>query len=139
MDLFRAFGTTLSRAGLMDEQTGPLGVLAVEDLVARTTAHVCGRLRKGLHVDQKHVRAFNALRDVGKREQLVLAWHEHREDLTGTLEDATQQAQQLLDQHPELVLSEEYSNFVTVCDRCQDHGSFRVAPPEEVIQVLGYW
>jgi hypothetical protein len=139
VDLFRAFGTTLSRAGLMDEQTGPLPVLAVEDLVARTTAHVCGRLRKGLHVDPKHVRAFNALTDLGSREQLVVAWHEHREDLPGTLEDATQQAQQLLGQHPELVLSEEYSTCVTVCDRCQDYGPFRVAFPEEVIDILGYW
>jgi hypothetical protein len=139
VDLFRAFGTTLSRADLMDEQTEPLAVLSVEDLVARTTAHVCGRLRKGLHVDPRHVRAFHALTDLGRPEQLVVAWHEHREDLPGTLEEATHQAEQLLGQHPELVVSEKYSTLVTVCDRCQDYGPFRVARPEETIEILGYW
>jgi hypothetical protein len=139
VDLFSAVGTTLSRAGLMDDQTGPLAVIAVEDLVARTTAHVCGRLRKGLYVDPKHVRAFNALADLGRPEQLVVAWHEHRQDVPGTLDEATRQAHQLLGQHPELVVSEEYSTIVSVCDRCQDYGPFRVAPPEEIIEILGYW
>lgn len=139
VDLFRAFGTTLSRARVIDKQTGPLPVLAVEDLAARTTAHVCGRLRNGLEIDAKHVRAFTRLTDLGRSQQLAEAWQDHRQDVPGTLEEATQEARQLLRRHPELVVSEEYSPNVIACERCEDYGPFRVAPPETVVDILGYW
>lgn len=139
VDVFRAFGTTLSRARVMDDQTGSLPVLAVEDLVARTTAHVCGRLRNGRGIDAKHVRAFTRLVDLGRRQQLAEAWQDHRQDVPGTLEEATVEAHRLLRRHPELVVSEEYSTTVTACERCQDYGPFRVAPPQTVVDILGYW
>lgn len=47
IDLFHALGSTLSRAVTLDDETGELKVLSVEDLVARTTVLVCGRLRRG--------------------------------------------------------------------------------------------
>jgi hypothetical protein len=139
VDLFRAFGTTLSRARVLDEQTGPLPVLAVEDLVARTTAYVCRRFRNGLEIDSKHVRAFTRLTDLGRPKQLAEAWQDHRQDVPGTLEEATQEAHQLLGRHPELVVSEEYSTVVTACDQCQDYLPFRLAPPETIVDILGYW
>ena len=139
VDLFRAFGTTLSRARVMDEQTGPLAVLAIEDLVARTTAHVCSRLRNGLEIDVKHVQAFTRLAGVGLAPQLDQAWHDHRQNVPGTLETATQEAHQLLTRHPELVVSGKYSTDVTACDWCQDYGPFRLAQPEVIVDILGYW
>jgi hypothetical protein len=139
IDLFRAFGTTLSRASVMDEQTGPLPVLAVEDLVARTTAHVCGRLREGREIDVKHVRAFTRLVGLGRSKQLAEAWQDHRQNVPGTLEEATERADQLLARRPDLFGSEEYSTVVTACDRCQDYGPFRLARPDLIVQVLGYW
>jgi hypothetical protein len=140
VDVFKAFGTTLSRARALDsEQTGLLPVLGVEDLVTRTTAQVCGRLRKGLEIDGKHVRAFTRLADLGRPTQLEEAWQSHREDVPGTLHQATREAYHLLARHPELVVSEEYSSVVTACDRCQDYGPFRLASPETVVAILGYW
>jgi hypothetical protein len=139
VDLFRTFGTTLSRARVVDEQTGPLPVLALEDLVARTTAHVCGRLRKGLEIDAKYVRSFMRLTDLGTPTQLTEAWEDHRQDLPGTLEEATREAHQLLGRHPELVISEGYSAVVTACDQCQDYGPFRLAPSKTIVDILGYW
>ena len=139
VDLFRAFGTTLSRAGVLDEQTASLPVVAIEDLVARTTAHVCGRLRKGLEIEAKYVRSFMRLTDLGRRTQLTEAWEDHRQDVPGTLEAATREAHQLLGRHPELVVSEEYSDILTACDRCQDYGPFRLASRETIVDVLGYW
>ena len=139
VDLFSAFGATLSRAGVPDEQTGPLPVIAIEDLVARTTAHVCGRLRKSLEIDAKYVRNFLRLTNCGRPTQLIEAWEDHREDVSGTLEAATREAHQLLGRHPELVVSEEYSAVLTACDRCQDYGPFRLAPRETIVDVLGYW
>jgi len=46
-DLFRAFSRTLARSAPIGEVTGTLPSVSVEDLVARTTAMVCGQLRLG--------------------------------------------------------------------------------------------
>jgi hypothetical protein len=139
VDLFRPFGASLSRARMLDEQTGPLPVLAVEDLVARTAAYVCGRLRRGLEIDAKHVRTFMRLTDLGRPTELAKAWQDHRQDVPGTLREATHEVHQLLARHPELVVSEKYSAVVTACEQCQDYGSFRLAPPEMFVDILGYW
>jgi hypothetical protein len=139
IDLFRAFGATLARASALDEQAGALPVLAVEDLVARTTADVCGRLRADREIDGKHVRAFTRLAGLGGATQLAEAWQDHRQAVPGSLEDATAQAHRLLARRPDLVVTEQYSAIVTACDRCQDFGPFRLAPPEAIVDVLGYW
>ena len=65
VDLFRAFGNTLARASAVDDETGALHVLSVEDLVARTTALVCGSLRLRKKVDAKHATAFARLLGLG--------------------------------------------------------------------------
>lgn len=46
MDLFAAFGTSLARAHRLNSETGEIDVLSIEDLAARTTALVCGHLRR---------------------------------------------------------------------------------------------
>ena len=73
IDLFHALGSTLSRAIRLDSETGELNVLSVEDLVARTTALVCGRLRRGQSVDVTHATAFSRLFGLGRREH----WRRH--------------------------------------------------------------
>jgi hypothetical protein len=139
VDLFRAYGTTLSRAGELDEQTGRWPVLAVEDLVARTTAHICGDLRKGRAIDVKYARAFTRLAGLGRPHELVEAWHDHREDVPGTLEDLTQEANHLIARCPDLLVREEYSTVVTACEQCENAGPFRQAPPHVIVKILGYW
>jgi hypothetical protein len=139
VDLFRAFGTTLTRARALDEQTGRLLVLAVDDLVARSTAYVCGRLRQGRPIDVKHVRAFTRLAGLGEPPRLADAWQGHRQDVPGTLEEATQQANALLVRSPDLVVRETYSAVVIACDQCRDSGPFRRAAPDVVVGILGYW
>jgi hypothetical protein len=139
VDFFRAFGATLTRACVVDEQTGRLLVLAVEDLVARSTAHVCGRLRQGRPIDVKYVRAFTRLARLGEPPRLTAAWRDHRQELPGTLEEATREANELLLRCPDLLVRETYSAVVTACDQCQDHGPFRRAAPEVIVSILGYW
>jgi hypothetical protein len=123
----------------MDEQTGPMRVLAVEDLVARLTAYVCGRLQRGLEIDPKHVRTFQRLRGLGRPGELAEAWEDHRQAVPGTLQEATRAALRLLAERPELVVSDQYSAVGTTCEQCQDYGPFRLAPPETIVDVLGYW
>jgi hypothetical protein len=139
VDLFRAFGTTLTRANVLNEQTGLLPVLAVEDLVARSTAHVCGRLRQGRAIDVKHVRAFTRLTGLGEPPRLADAWRDHCQEVLGTLEEATQQANELLVQCPDLLVCETYSAVITACDQCRDFGPFRRAAPDLIVSILGYW
>jgi hypothetical protein len=139
IDLFRAFGATLARATTLEEATGALRVVSIEDLVARTTAMVCGQLREGRPVDAKHVTAFNQLLGLGRRDRLDLAWADHRQNVPGTLADAVVETTGLLRERPELVVVEEYSTQITPCDRCRPHGVFRPAAPERIVQILGYW
>jgi hypothetical protein len=139
VDLFRAFGRALTRANRMDEQTGSLMVLSVEDLRARSTAHVCGHLRQGCPIAMKCVRAFTRLAGLGESAQLADAWRDHQQDVPGTLEEATQQANQLIARSPELLVTETYSAQVTACDDCADRGPFRRAAPELIVGILGYW
>jgi len=40
---------------------------------------------------------------------------------------------------PELIVSGEYSREITPCERCQRHGRFRCAPPEQIVEILGWW
>jgi hypothetical protein len=131
IDLFHALGSTLSRSITLDDETGELKVLSVEDLVARTTALVCGRLRRGQSVDVKHATALTRLLGLGRPEQLAAAWNDHRQQVPGTLDAASREAIGLLEAHPELVVVEEYSHDVPPCERCRDHGPFRPASPEQ--------
>jgi hypothetical protein len=139
VDLFRAFGNTLARASALDDETDALDVLSVEDLVARTTALVCGTLRMRKSIDAKHATAFARLRGVGRHEQLAVAWRDHCQAVPGTIEEATREAIRLLDAHPELVVIEEYSAAVRSCERCREQGPFRPGPAHKIVQTLGYW
>jgi hypothetical protein len=138
IDLFRELGSTLDRAARLDDETGGLHVVSVEDLVARTTALVCGRLRRGRSLDVKHASAFNHLIGLGRPEVLVAAWNDHRQQVPGDFEHASAEAAHLLVTYPELIVVEKYSTSPTPCDRCREHGLFRPAPPVRIVEILGY-
>jgi hypothetical protein len=138
IDLFQALGSTLSRAVRLGHETGELNVVSVEDLVARTTALVCGRLRRGQSVDLKHATAFTRLSGLGRPEQLAAAWNDHRQQVPGALDAASREAARLLEAHPELVVAETYSTDASPCDRCREHGPFRPAPSNRIVEILGY-
>jgi hypothetical protein len=113
-------------------------VFSVEDLVARTTALVGGRLRRGQSVDVKHAAAFTRLLGLGRPDQLAAAWNDHRQQVPGTLGAASREAARLLEAHPELIVVEEYSRDVSPCERCREHGPFRPASPSKIVETLGY-
>jgi hypothetical protein len=136
VDLFRAFGNTLARASAL--HTGGLGILCVEDLVARTTALV-STLRRGKHLGPKHATALTRLLGLGRHEFLTAAWSDHRQALPETLDEAIGEALRLLVTHRELVIVEQYTAAITRCDRCCERGPFRPDPADRIVQVLGYW
>jgi hypothetical protein len=139
IDLFRQFGATLMRTELLNGPTGPLSVISLEDLVARTTALVLGRLRRGKTIDLKHTRAFRRLAGLGEPGRIDVAWHDHRQSELESFDQASQLAHRLLDLHPELAIHEPSSAEVSFCPQCQDDGPFRSARPELIVKILGYW
>lgn len=139
IDLFRQFGATLTRAGVLNGVIGPLAVISLEDVVARTTSLVLGCLRRGLTIDAKHARAFRRLRGLGEPARLDVAWRDHRQSELESFHQAAEVAHQLLDLHPGLVVRERYSADVTACPHCQDDGPFRRTRPDLIVEILGYW
>ncbi len=139
VDLFRTIGRTLSRSGPLGTETGRLDVVSLEDLIARTTAHVYSRLRAGRTIDARYARTFLDLSGLGTESVLEEAWQDHREEISGSFAEASRHASRLLALHPELVANDEYSAVITPCDRCRNHGRFRCAPPGRIVEVLGYW
>lgn len=137
VDLFAALGKSLSRARPLASQTGEVNVLSIEDLVARTTALVCGRVTRRRVIDVKHVVALMRLRGFGDPPTLAKAWSDHRQQVSGSLEEASQEAVHMLNSHPELVIVDQHLNTAH-CERCRPHRGFRPAAPAKVIEILGY-
>jgi hypothetical protein len=101
----------------LSSETGELDVLSIEDLVARTTALVCGHLTRRKAIDVKHATAFRRLRSLGEPAKLAAAWADHRQQVPGTLDEASQEAARLLESRPELVVVERYSSEIVPCER----------------------
>ncbi len=139
VDLFRPFGRTLARSCRLGDDTDPLDVVSVEDLVARTTAQVCSALRRRRPLATKHARAFSRLAGLGRPVRLDEAWADHRQDLAMSFGAAFREASQLMDACPELIVEERYSAVVTTCDRCCASGALRPSDPRAIVRVLGYW
>jgi hypothetical protein len=93
----------------------------------------------GQTIDGKHTTSFLRLSGLGDERVLEEAWRDHREQHSGSFAEAARDTARLLALHPELVVAEEYSAVITPCERCQDHGPFRCAPPELIVEILGYW
>lgn len=139
IDLFRASGSTLPRSTRLGGDTDPLDVVGVEDLVARTTAHVCAALRRGRPLETKYADAFRRLSGLNRSDRLDEAWDDHREGLSMTIDDAIHEASRLLEIHRELLVDRRYSAVVTACERCQTYGAFRPSDPQLIVRILGYW
>ena len=138
MDLFLELGATLSRAVRCGNETGELAVVSLEDLGARNTALVFGRLGRGKTIDRKHVRALQALHGLGRPDLLDAAWQDHRQGLPGTIHDAVRSAMRLLGERPDLVVVEDYSADPTPCARCRPSGPFTPTPRDRIVEILGY-
>ena len=139
VDVFRAYGDSLSRAQLLDSETGNIKVLALEDLRARSIAQICIPLESGRPMDIKFEVAFRRLCGKGQQMRLAEAWNDHRQGLAGTLAETSERVLRLLSERSHLLVVEEYSRQHTPCGKCSDHASFKLAKPEETIAVLGYY
>ncbi len=142
IDLFRAFGATMSRANTLQQPWSKLKrVFSMEDLAARYTSHVYGHLREGRPVERKHAESFLRLVSFATFENVELqtAWQDHRQGVTESFFEARKRAKNLLRLHTELLFHQNYSDNVLPCDRCQDFGPFKRGEPALIVNSLGYW
>jgi len=139
VDVFRAYGKSLSRSQRLDSETGDLNVLALEDLRARSIAQICTPLESGRSTDIKFESVFRRLFGHGQELLLTEAWNDHRQFTPGTVADASKRAFTLLLERPHLLVQEEYSSRFIPCEKCREHASLKLAKPEEIIALLGYW
>jgi hypothetical protein len=135
VDVFRAFGNTLTRASAFCDETARSASCPSKTWWPGQRLW-CAALRRRKMIDRKHITAFTRL---GRQEQLAAAWSDYRQAIPGTLDDATREAIRLLEAHRELVVVEEYSAVVVPCERCREQGPFRPGPADRIVQTLGYW
>ena len=138
IDLFRQFGATLTRVERLKGPTGPLTVISLEDLIARTTDLVVGCLRRGKPIDPKHARAFRRLAGLGDPGRIDAAWHDHRQSELESFQAGCATCASTLGSSPELAIHKRYSAEVGVCPQCRYHAPFRRACPDIIVQILGY-
>jgi len=142
IDLFRAFGASMSRANTFCDPLSKLKrVLSIEDLAARYTSHTYGHLREGRAVERKHAESFLRLASLDKfgNVELETAWHDHRQCLAESFVEARKRTKDLLRLNPELLFHEKYSDTVLPCDQCHDYGPFQRDEPALIVNSLGYW
>ena len=137
IDLFCALGGSLSRASQLAHETGDLDVLSVEDLVARTTAFVCGRLRRGETIDVKHADASVDCADSASRRD----WPPHGTTIANRCQDAEgrfARGRSVARDTSRADCGRGVSSTPVACRRCRAHGAFRPAPLETIVEILGY-
>jgi hypothetical protein len=143
IDLFRAFGVSMSRANNIsyDPSSRLKRVLSIEDLAARHTEYVYSHLREGRPVEGKHAKSFLRLAsfDGFGNVELQAAWRDHRQSLTESFFEARERAKDLLRLHVQSIFQQEYSAEVIPCERCQDYGPFQRDQPDLIVKSLGYW
>jgi hypothetical protein len=139
IDVFRAYGLSLTRTRRLRLGGLSLAVMSLEDLLARTTAHVLSHLRAQRPIESKYVRTFVRLSRLGDGLVVDAAWRDHREGIDSAFEEASEEAHQLIHLHPELMTNESCSTTITPCARCASYGTFQPTSPERVRDILGYW
>jgi hypothetical protein len=139
IDLFGQFGGTLARTLVLGGRAGPIELLAVEDLFARTVSSLLSALRKGQAYEAKQAQFFRRLDGLGEAAALKLAWRDHRQDAKESLAEAVAAVRHLLRKSAAPLISRPYSATVTLCAKCEDSERFVRAAPERILDVLGYW
>jgi hypothetical protein len=122
IDIFGACGAALARAEPMGLSGAPVAVVALEDLAARE-ASLLMDLARGSPAPRKHAQDF---------ERLLAAVDPGRIDAAARIAE-------LVRARPDLLVATEYSHDAdAVCLKCQETPTFRLAPAQQILAILGY-
>lgn len=139
IDVFRAYGATMSRTSRLHLPSGTIQLISLEDLVARA-ARLTLDIAEGVPVPSKHARDFLHLIELVDPPEVETAWQDHRKPKHPvTFEETNSSLQDLIPAHPELLITSDYSNDTgKVCPRCAPTAPFHLADPNVILTLLGY-
>jgi hypothetical protein len=139
IDLFRAYGETMSRTARASLPSGPLQLVSIEDLVART-ARLMMDLAEGVPVSAKHANDYGRLVELVDPSQVEDAWLDHRRAThPSTFREANTLIKALIAARRDLLITSDYSkDAAQICPRCVPHDHFQLADPTVVFSLLGY-
>ena len=139
IDVFRAYGATMSRAFHLDLPSGAIRVISLEDLVART-ARLILDLAEGVPVPSKHASDFLRLTELVDPSQVEIAWQDHRKPKhPASFAESNRLLQHLILTRAQLLITPHYSHDTKEqCPRCEPTAAFRLADPNLIVALLGY-
>jgi hypothetical protein len=139
VDVFRAYGGEMSRCGKISLPAGNVGLVSIEDLVARN-ARLALDLAVFTAVPAVHAADFLRLAELVDPERVEAVWRDHRKPQhPHTFTKARRLLQDLIATRTELLVTRNYSTDIrAVCSRCKETQVLRLSDPRVVISLLGY-
>lgn len=139
IDVFSAYGATLTRSQFCGSLVGAIPIVSVEDLAARNAALLMN-LEQGREVARKHAEDFEWLSEFACPERVEIAWQDHRKtDDPSSFKEARARISKLVESSSGLLVVPVYSQDLdAICLRCQELGAWRLASGEAVMSILGY-
>jgi hypothetical protein len=139
VDIFRAYGATMSRASRLDLPSGAVRLISLEDLVART-ARLALDLAEGVLTPSKHALDFLRLAKLVESADVEVAWRDQRKQKhPESFDEANRVLHDLISARQNLLITPEYSKRIDeVCPRCLPASTFQLADPATVLSLLGY-
>ena len=129
IDLFRAKGAIMSRNICADLPSGPVQMVSLEDLVARTAKLVLD-LAEGVPVPSKRADDYLRLVELVDHSHVEAVWMDHRKPKHPlTFRETNAVLRPLISSRPDLLINPEYSEDIAqVCSRCMPTPAFRLGP-----------
>lgn len=139
IDVFRVYGATMDRISRLELSSGTLGLVSLEDLVARA-ARLTLDLAQKVEVPAKHAIDLMRLIELVNFADVGTIWQDHRKPMhPGTFEAVITLIWNLIAGQPELLTTPQYSkNTESACARCQPTDVFQLADSKVILSMLGY-
>jgi hypothetical protein len=139
VDLFRACGDTMSRTISVKLPSGPVRLVAIEDLVARA-ARLLLDLTDEVPVASKHADDYLRLAALADPAAVEEAWPDHRRPSHPiSFREADELIRRMIPTRSHLLVTPQYSQDVSaVCPRCVSTPLFPLADAKVVLSLIGY-
>jgi hypothetical protein len=139
VDVFRAYGATMTRTSSYESELGAIQLIGLEDLVARA-ARLSLDLAAGKPLAPKYARDFLRLTELVHPSAVEKAWRDHRKPAHPTaFEETNRRLHELIPASQPLLIAPEYSQDTEeICPRCAPMPGFPLADLTVVRSLLGY-
>jgi hypothetical protein len=139
IDVFRAYGAEMERAVPVTIAGLRLGMVSLEDLVARH-ARLNWDLVEGHFLAPKYARDFLRMIDRVTTDELQSIWQEHRKPQhLKSFRETVLRLEVAIKKHPDLLVSPTYSSDIReVCQRCENAEDFPLSDASQIFAILGY-